>query len=351
MMRKPFALLILSCVFFPLAIAAMTLTSLRPWVLDRNVYERIINDERLYDALLDGGLPNRFDQNMFPATDRLPLGALNIALREVVTVDYLRTQSLNVLSDAFDFIDGRSGNLEIGFDTTPIKAALTSPAGERFAQSLASALPACEVGQQAISPGGRLVRCIAADSSVSAAAEQIARALPAVLADMPDRIILNDPVRPGNDWGFMSWFQVGTVRTMLDIALVMVIVTTLAAALVGSYLGGDDRRERLLWLGSSLFVPAALFVLMGLIMATTLIATPLRLGLESADWYGFQYSDAFRQALTDLIMPLVQQIGRGFLLTGVVSCLIAVGLLFWGWRVPAANPYTGRLVQVPARHL
>jgi hypothetical protein len=328
----------------------MALTSLRPWVLDRGFYERMVSDERLYDALLTGALPNQFNRSVFIEGDELPLGALNIALREVVTSDYLRTQSLNVVDEVFDFIEGQAENFEIGFDITPIKAVLAGERGAQFATTFAAALPPCESGQEAIPPGGRLVRCIDANSSVDTAAEQITLALPGLLEDAPDRIILNDPVNLRNEWGFMNWFLGSSVRGGLDIAMLMVILTTVAAGIVGAFLGGDDLRGRLKWLGSSLLVTASLFVLMGLIMATPLIAGPLRNGLNTANWVGIQYSEGFREAVTAIVAPLVQQIGSGFLLTGVVSGLIAFGLLFWSWRVTAADLPTGKIVQVPVRN-
>jgi hypothetical protein len=148
----------------------------------------------------------------------------------------------------------------------------------------------------------------------------------------------------------MDWFLGSTVRGGLDIAMLMVILTTVAAGIVGAFLGGDDLRARLKWLGASLLVTASLFVLMGLIMGTPLIAEPLRNGLNTANWVGIQYSEGFREAVTAIVAPLVQQIGSGFLLTGVVSGLIAFGLLFWSWRVTAADQPTGKIVQVPVRN-
>jgi hypothetical protein len=132
---------------------------------------------------------------------------------------------------------------------------------------------------------------------------------------------------------------------------VTLIITTLATGLFAVYLGGDDLRGRVAWLGLSLLVPASLFVLMGLIMTTPLIDAALRIGLESANWYGFQYSEAFGQAVRDVISPLVQQIGSGFLLIGIVSCLISFGLLVWSWRISPADAPSERVVRIPARNV
>jgi hypothetical protein len=350
-MRKLSALLILTVVFFPLVVTVMSLIAIRPWVLDRDFYERMVSDERLYDAVLAWELPNQFNRNVFINEDRLPVNALNIALREVVTPDYLRTQSVNVVDQVFDFIEGQNESFEISFDITPLKTALAGEAGLRFANALAAALPPCESGQTAITPGGVLVRCIAVNSSVAQAADQIARALPVALEDSPDHVVLNDPSNLQNNWGFTNWFLGSSVRSALDLSMFTVIFTTLAVGLIGSFLGGDDLRGRLKWLGSSLFVPASLFVLMGLIMATPLIAGPLRNGLNAFRWEGIQYSEAFREAVIEIVAPLVQQIGIGFLITGLVSVLIAGGVLVWSWSINPGERRSSKMVQVPARNL
>jgi hypothetical protein len=349
-MRKLFALIILTVVFFPLAVAAMTLTAIRPWVLDRNFYERLVSDEQLYDALLTGELPNQFNRFVFVDKDQLPLGALSIALREVVTASYLRTQSVAMINQVFDFIDGRKANFEVSFDVSSLKIALGGEAGIRFAKALAASLPFCEVGQEAITPGGTLVRCIAANSSITEAGQQIARALPTALEDAPDHIILNDSMNFQNDWRFVDWFRAGTIRSTLDLSILIIIFTTLATGLVGAFLGGNDLRAQLRWFGSSLFVPASLFVLMGVIIATPLIAGPLRDGLNADRWNGIPFGEAFREAIVGMITPLMQQIGNGFLITGGETCLIALGLFAWSWSVTATEHQSGKLVQVPVRN-
>ena len=105
-MRKFYALLVVVAVFIPLAIAVMTLVSIRPWVLDRGFYENLLDDEALYKAQSTNGLPDVFAHDLF-AAEGIPAGALNVALREVVTPDYLREQSLSAIDAAFDYVDGR----------------------------------------------------------------------------------------------------------------------------------------------------------------------------------------------------------------------------------------------------
>ena len=342
-MRKLSALIILIVVFFPVAFTAMALTSIRPWILDRGFYQRLVSDEGLYEA------PNRFDGDVFTPVEQLPLNALGIALHEVVTTDYLRAQSLDIINRAFDYIDGHETTLDLSLDITPIKAALAGEGKTRFATALAAALPACADGQPAIAPGGHLTRCIAADASVESAAQQIADALPAALENTPDQIVLNNQGYGGMNAYGLNLLPGGSVRGALDISVVMTIFVAAAAGMIGAYLGGDDLRGRLKWLSSALFFPASLFLFAGLVLVLPVVADPIRYGVISANWSA-GYSETFRQAVANLIVPIIRQVGSGFLITGVITSLIALALLIWSWLTPAGGKESARIVQIPVRN-
>src|SRR5690606_23722535 len=327
-MRKLSALFILIAVFFPLAFAAMTLTAIRPWILDRSFYERLVNDERLYETLLTEDLSNRFDEEIFTPVEQLPLDALSVALREVVTLDYLRTQSLNVVNEVFDYLEGRERKFELSLDITPIKAALAGEGGIRFAAALAAAIPNCTPGQQPIAPGGSLTRCIAVGESIPEAAEQIAAALPTVLEDTPDQIILDGQGYIRMNWYDYAWFFGSDVHAVLDVAILMMIFTAVGAGLVGAFLGGDDLRGRLKWLSASLFAAGSLFLCAGLVLAPSLIGGPIRSGVASTRW-STPYSERRRAAVADVVVPVSQQVGSGILISGIIACLMALALLSW----------------------
>ena len=345
-MRKLSALFIMIVVFFPLAFAAMTLTSIRPWILDRGFYERMVSDERLYEVMLTEDMPNRFNREMFTGVEQLPLDALSVALREVVTPDYLRTQSLNVIGDMFDYLEGRERNFELSLDITPIKAALAGEQGSRFASALAAALPTCGVGQQPIAPAGRLTRCIATEGSVNAAAAQITAALPAVLENTPDRIIVSTGVNLRMNWYDFDWLLGSSVRTGLDIAMINLVVVAAVVGLIGALLGGEDLRGRLKWLSSSLFAPASLFLFIGLVLSSPQIINPITRSL----WDNGQYSEAFREATINVIVPVIQQLGSGLVLTGGISCLIALGLMIWSLITPTKGQRSPKMVQIPVQN-
>lgn len=351
-MRKTYALLVVIAVFVPLAIAVMTLLSIRPWVLDRSFYENLLDDEALYEAPLIGGLTDgltdgRYDlltRDTFGA-EELPAEALNAALPEVVTPDYLRAQSLSAIKTAFDFIDGSRSDVQFAVDIVPVKQALTSMAGARFAASLAAALPPCGDDQTPVATGGHLSRCIAADSSVTATADQIAAALPALIESLPDSIALDADAGAQIGWFRYNRFLTGGIRPAVDVGIVALTVMALLAWVTGAYLGGADTRSRLKWASSSLFAPASLILFAGLTLTFAPTVTAIGGSITTAP-----YSSAYRDALIRVLVQVFEQLGTSFVIVGGFACLVAFGLLIWSLIMPAGDPTSVKVVQIPVRN-
>jgi hypothetical protein len=343
-MRKLVALFIMICVFFPLAVTVLSLVSIRPWVLDRSFYERLVSDERIYEAAFIGEVPVRFNRTVFNDVNQIPPEALHVALRTVVTPEYMREQAVSTVNQFFDFIEGRSTNAEITLDISFLKAAIAGEHRVQFANALAGALPPCAVGQEPIAPNGRLVRCIAPDTLVNEAAEQVAGALPAAVENTPDHIVINDPVAFGQSWRSMDWFVGTAVRFGLNASIVTMLLLLIVVGLVGAYLGGDDKREQLQWFGTALLVPSVLFMLMGLALTLPWVAE----AMYNVNWGGVDYSEAFQQAMISLAAYVTKQMGGGFLLSGTVSSVIALWLLIWSWNMTPSQQRTGKVVHIPA---
>ncbi len=340
-MRKFFTRFIWIGLFLPLAMSAMIMSSMRPWILDRSFYEGVVNDDRVYDVLLNGELADQFNQQVLGTADQLPVAALNSALREVITPVYLRTQSAHIVNEIFDFIQGRDSKIDVSIDLTPIKTALTGAAGQRFANSLAAALPFCETNQTAVASGGSLPRCISQNQSIAATAAQIAHALPAALANTPDHLLLSDTLNLRSNLRLLDLFLAVTVRSGLDMAIVMVILLTVLVGVLLSYMRGGDLFGNLRWLSKSLFVPAAVFLLVGVILSNSFTANVL----QSSQWT-LQSSDAFGQALANMTILIVQHAGSGLLVTGVLTGVIALVLFMFSWKSNAEKQTALSMVQM-----
>jgi len=171
----------------------------------------------------------------------------------------------------------------------------------------------------------------------------IVTALPAFLDEIPDQIDLaRDRVYiPGVARG---WNTMTLGQGALDFAVLILVLMTGGLWLAAAFIGGEDRRERLMWLGWSLLAPAVLVFTIGLLVGTEFTIGWVRFGLNEARLEGFEYSDSFRLALQDVARTALDTVANGFLMAGGVAGGIAIGLIAWGYTTPKAR----RMVLAPA---
>ncbi|HKZ85901.1 MAG TPA: hypothetical protein VJ793_19875 [Anaerolineae bacterium] len=333
-MRKVLAVLLIAFVVFPMALATLSTIAVSTWALDRNFYTDLVGDPRLYDALLSEDVPNYFGRRIaVREVDGVPARALSQALREVVTPEYLAGEATRIVDQVFAVIEGESSTFVITLDVAPLKDALRGEAGRRFAQTLAANLPACASGQESRAPGGTIVRCLPSNVSVEEATGVIVNALPAYLDEVPDQIDL------ARDRVFLTgvargWNTVALGQGALNFAVLILVLITGGLWLAAAFIGGEDRRERLLWLGWSLLVPAVLVFALGLLVGADFSAGWVRFGLSQARFGDFEASDSFRLALQDVARAALDTVANGFLMAGGVAGGIAIGLIAWGYTTP-----------------
>jgi hypothetical protein len=332
-LRKVIALLLVIFLVWPLIFTTLIMISINSWALDRNFYVNLLDSPNLYEALLSQDLPFYVNSRWFPReiNSDLPPAALDKALREVMTPQYLHDQSVQVVNQAFDTLEGRRGSFDVSLDLTPVKAALRGDGSARFAQALAEQLPACAAGQEPLITGSTLIRCRASNVSTAEAARQIVAALPAFVDRVPDQISLSrDSFDLRAQWRPFNLIFLGSFSFGLAIGLLLMLAG--AVWLAAAFIGGANWRERLLWLGGSLLVPAALVLLMGLAISSPFTTGSIRLGLDLSRYAieGVQYSAALRQAIVEVASKALSAVGSGFLWSGLASTAIAIGLSVWG---------------------
>jgi uncharacterized membrane protein len=331
-LRKVIALLLVIFLVLPLIFTTLIMISINSWVLDRNFYVNLLDNPNLYEALLSQDLPLYVNNRWFPReiNSDLPPAALDKALREVLTPQYLRDQSVRVVNQAFDTLEGRREALDISMDFAPVKAALRGDGGARFAQMLAAQLPACAAGQEPLITGSTLIRCRASNVSTAEATQQIVTALPAFIDQIPDQISLSrEPLDLRAEWRPFNLIFLGNFGLSLTIGMLLILAS--AVWLAAAFIGGTNRRERLLWLGWSLLAPAALVLIIGLAINFHSLGS-ISLGLDHSRYTieGAQYSVALRQAIVEIASKALSAVGGGFLWSGLASAAIAIGLIVWG---------------------
>ena len=334
-MRKAIAALMVAVLVFPLLLAALMTFSVSTWAFDRGFYLQLVSDERIYEAILSETAWEQ--EQIFEVTefDGIPGDALVKALREVITPNYLRSQAVILVNDAFDAVEGRASVLELTVDLTPLKDRLRGEAGDRFSRSLAANLPVCSTGEQAFAPGAQLPRCRPANLSEERAAEVIVEALPAFLDSLPDAY----PQPPETIHFYYTpedEFWTGLVGTNRLIWVNILLALVAASFWVGTaFVGGENRRRIVQWLGWPLFVPAVLILIGGIAIRIAAGWPWIDYGLSSWVATDVWYSAEIAEVFATIARSAIKAIARGFLVTGGISIGISMGLIVWSYSIQA----------------
>jgi hypothetical protein len=334
-MRKIPAVILIVAVVIPLLLSTLSFFSVSSWILKRSFYRELLGDERLYAALLAEARARKDrswqveEWGELPEMQGVPAEALAKALAETLSAGYLRDQALGLVDQVFAAAEGRVPQADLTLDLAPLKARLRGEARERFARALGEALPVCTSGKDPLIPRSGLLRCRPSGMSMERAAQLISAALPAALDRLPDRYpLLAEPVSLSLEPAARFWTGfLGTAR-LIWAGLFLVVVT--AAFWIGAaFLGGHDRREVIAFLGWSLFVPALLMLLIGLVIR---FAVPGR-WLLYAPWFwagtGPRATGELAAALAEAMRTVLHTMSRGFLISGAVSIGLALGLAAW----------------------
>jgi hypothetical protein len=277
-MRSVPAALIAVLLVAPLFLAALFTISVSTWVLDRDFYVSLIDDERLYEVR---AVPDqRFWKDAARATGIAPLADPALA-RKIVTPQYMRSQALSVLDQAFDFANGSAETFDPVIDLSPLRKALTGMGGARAAAA----------------------------------------------ARIPDSLRLSR--MPGVDYAPATWWNRGGFTALGAMVLADVILLLVACGfwVAAAFIGGENTKDRLLWLGGSLLAPSAVVFLSGLATLVPLAGGWILRGIQSAGLGSLGYSPGFAQAVFQAARTAVGRASVGSLATGGIACGIAIAIL------------------------
>jgi hypothetical protein len=332
-MRRVPAILIVIFLACPLLFASFVAISLGTWTLDRRLYLSLLDDKRLFQ-LPDAVSSASWSTTAIDGIGGLPWKSVGRAAAEILTPEYLQSQASRVLNQAFDTFDGRSRRFAFTVDTAPVKAALRSDAGRRFARMLAEDLPAGGgIADFKVVPG-RLPVARPAALSVDQAASIIQSGLPVFVSNTPDALRLGDDPQFNMNSG--SWGErpeIRLYRVMLAVCIVLLVIAV-GLWIAAAFIGGETRFERLQWLGWSLLAPAAGVLLMGLAVELSSASPWAHWGIENARLQLQGFHASFVSALIDAARHVVARAGIGFLTTGGIGAGLSLGLLAWSWSIP-----------------
>jgi hypothetical protein len=325
-MRKVPAVLIVVFLVFPVLLAALLTISVSTWALDRQFYAGLLSDERLYEipAFVDGeqwsGGTGFAGFSLF----RNPA-----AMREIATRPYMRSQALAIMNEGFDFLDGRSPIFDPAINLAPLKKALATEAGKRFALATARGLPVCASSEGFSLKDGTIPRCRPSSISVEKAAALITAALPSLTARIPDALRLSE--LPEARYIPPRWWSQSGFSALGALVLADVVLLTLACGFLvaGAFVGGATLRERLLWLGWPLFAPSVLVFLCGIGALVPLAGGWVWDGIRSVNLGSVGFSPGFSAAFFETARHAVWRVAAAFLATGGIALGISIGLVVW----------------------
>jgi hypothetical protein len=285
------------------------------------------------------GLPEEFGD--------VPPVAFNAGLREIITAEYLQALTSDAVDQVFDMLEGNTARFVLTFDLVPIKAALSGAGASDFATAYVEALPVCRANQSALSPGSRLPVCRESDAIRSELVAQVEEALPGLAESLPNELGLAREVIPpdiaGVPWSLANIGQITTV------SVVILGIVALIFWLIDGFILGTETRERLLWLGFMLLIPAGLVLLTGIGMSMPSIETVIRDSILRGEGVG---NVQLATSVATAAVSATEQVRTGFLIAGGIPTLIAVVLLIIGLATrPSDKPKNdGRYVQIPSQY-
>lgn len=336
-MRSFLAALISVFLVFPLFLFALSVIGLSTWALDRSFYAEILSDLRLYQIpeAVSAATHVRVE---LPGNSSLSIRVSPRALKPILSSQYMRTQALAALASVFDFLEGTTRAPDPTLDLAPVKNALRGKEGKQFALALVEDLPVGGSAGQFKVSAGRLPESRPASLSVEQAAAIVVAGLPTFASAIPDRIRLSDY----SEWQVWEAQRLGRQRfpVFRGVILADIILTALGGALwvAAAFLGGTDSRQRLQWLGWSLFAPAAAVFLVGLFFTLSLLSQGMRLGLAAAQLQSMGFDAGFGAAILNAVQIAVRRIGVSFLAAGAIAAGASLALLGTSWSLPKGRP-------------
>ncbi|MCC7208122.1 MAG: hypothetical protein IT323_12510 [Anaerolineae bacterium] len=330
-MRKFFAFMLILFVFAPIGLCALFAASVGTWALNPDFYRNLLNDERLYQALLEEQVPTYLSQARGSSFAGLPTAALGAGLQAVLTPEYLRDQAQALITNIFDALEGRAQTITPTVDIRPIKAALSGAGASAFASAYANNLPPCSAKSPAAG-STPLPTCLPQGAAPAQLADQVAAALPGAVTNLPDEMVVGDTLR-------VDLTDVGSLDGGLNLAslglggaLALLFGVAVLVWVVIGLLGGTSPRGVLRWLSGALFVPVALLAVFALLISPLVL--PIGAAMQEIRVNNAPVSPEFSAAIAQVLQNGLGQFSGGMLTVAALAGVVVVALYILSFIVP-----------------
>ncbi len=330
-MKKLLGVLFIIFLVLPLIFSTLMIYSISSWAFDRNLYRELFTSEEVKAKLFSDEAIAKMLTEKLGVIEGIDTIAAVALVRSLVPEQSYTDQITGMVNQVFDFMEGKSETLTLQIDLSEIKAAFNGPNQQALLEELAKVLPSCQNTQAA--QGLLAALCKPADISEEVFVEQFLKNnLPVLLAFMQNSISIFGPVTKAdltqNIPSFLHpYLNLASFRTTLYIfAGITLLLWILTALLVGS-----NGRDRLLWLGWMLILPALAVLIIGLTVNTTLMRNLLENGMRQFYVLTTAMLPFSSQEILKTLQALfTEHIGDSFTLTGGFFSAIGLGFIAWG---------------------
>lgn len=308
--------------------AFLIFTAVRSWAFDKQFYLDVVDNDALYNAFREEGLPEflaKLDINgqqvLDPTSSAFP--ALVEATQAILPTEYLRTTTVGLVDSLFNFFENPQTGLTLNVDLTPIKASLGGAQGDAFASTYIRALETCTTS--APIPTDKLPTCKPAGVSDDEILAVVNDYKAGLVNSIPDTWNLAE--ESDINWGDLP--DVSLVEG-IQTAFTVAASVTFAIWLINAIVGGSGFKGLLMWLGGMLFLPALIVLLMGASFSGSLLDAISSDVIRDAATSNLQASAQVQESVIVVILDALKRVGSGFLTTGAIALGVSLVLYIFG---------------------
>ena len=329
-MRKIFSILFTILFVFPLIFSTLVIYPLSVWALDRDFYIETLSSEELQAVIFsDENLGIILTEN-FSEAGSIDLSVLHPLIQTLISEQFYKNQVSSIINQVFDFLDGESASLSLQIDLGEIKDAFNGPNQQVLLEELAKGIPICLDAQTTQEMEFTLCKPVSI-SDEEFIEDYLKPSLPLLLMGIPNKVTISEPIRRNElIQGIPAFFQPYLTVSGLKTAILILAAVTILLWLLTALIAGSNRRERLLWLGWTLFLPS-LIVLLGFITNQILPWDLVRYRIEQIGIFDTaNLPTLIIAAIQSLQTLFVEKINSSFIPISVVCSSIGLGLIAWG---------------------
>jgi len=316
--------------------AFLIFTAIRSWAFDREFYLDVVDNDALYNAFRQEGLPDFLanieidgQRVLDPSSNAFP--ALVEATQAILPTDYLRTTTVGLVDNLFNFFENPSRGLVLNVDLTPIKESLGGAQGDAFARTYLGALGTCETTVTSVSTN-QLPTCKPAGMSDEEILAVVSDYKSSLMNQIPDTWNLAEDADV--DWnGLPDISLVEGLQTAFSVAA----IATFAIWVFNAIIAGSGFKGLLMWLGGMLFLPALIILLMGASFSGSLLDAISSDIIRDTTTSNLQASAQVQESVTLVILDALKRVGSGFLTTGGIALAVSLVLYILGAIMRSPN--------------